>query len=91
MSNTPRLKEQSSPEQIKALINNTTIIISEWVMDDDATHSQLTHDHINNEHMLPTTPSTSRPLPANTPHTSELPILHIPNNAESNHVSTKSK
>ena len=54
--------------------NNTIqATISEWVMDDDDTHSRLTHEHINNDHMLPTKPSTSHTLPANRPHTYELP------------------
>ena len=48
-------------------------------MDDDDTHSQLIHDHINNYHMLPTKPSTSHTLPANTPHTYEIPISQLPN------------
>ena len=50
--------------------NNNTIqtTISEWIMDDDDPHSQLTHDHSNNEHIQPTTPSTSHPLTANTTH-----------------------
>ena len=48
-------------------------------MDDDDIQSQLTHDHINNDHMLPTKPSTSHTSSANTPQTYGLPISRLPN------------
>ena len=71
--------EKRTSRAVRKKNNTIQTTISEWVMDDDDIQSRLTHDHINNEHIEPTTPSTSHPLTANTPHISELPISQLPN------------
>ena len=71
--------EKRTSRDVRKKSNPIQTTISEWVMDGDDTHSQLTHDHINNEHILPTMPSTSHPLSSNTSHISELSISQLPN------------
>ena len=70
--------EKRTSRAVRKKNNTIQTTISEWVMDDDDIHSQLTHDPINNEHIQPTTPSTSHPLTTNTPPISELPNMLSP-------------
>ena len=45
--------EKRTSRAVQKKNNTIQTTISEWVMDDEATHSQLTEEHINSEEMNP--------------------------------------